>query len=317
MATRLRAIVPKYSAYMRHRRTMEVREAIAAKRTVNEKPRVSPATPSFMTGQHVEGPVVRDFLYMVGDLVQITKPGSDHGKISRITSIHKDRSALSIEQVGPIQTSIVPRAYWSEQHSTYVARYPGLVHHNDVRLVTALADDDGEFRKVAVNELVLGEKYYDDRYKKRLRRRYVANSPGIAIPWPDPAEEIMSGNFATDYDVARDRTFFVTSLAVPPVPPGALDSLRNKYARHRKPDLTEEEIQRLTPPEMPLSATKTAFRKELQEMKEKKKQAIESGELAATRLKTAQFLKLRISQHQQHQEALKKKKQQEEEEASG
>ncbi|KAJ8103234.1 hypothetical protein POJ06DRAFT_273806 [Lipomyces tetrasporus] len=308
MATRLRAIVPRYSAYMRHRRAMEIREAIDAKKTVNERPRVSEATPSFMTGQHVEGPVVRDFLYMVGDLVQVTKPGPDYGKISRITSIHKERSAVSLEQVGPIQTSIVPRVYWSEQHSKYVARYPGLIHHDDVRLVTTLADTEDEFRKVAVNGLTLGELYYDDRYKTRLRRRYVVNAPGIAIPWPDPAEDVRQGNFATDHDVARERTFFVTSLAVPPVPPAALDSLRNKYARHRKPDLTEDEIQRLTPPEMPLSAAKIAFRSELQEMKEKKKQAIESGELAATRLKTAQFLKMKISQHQQQQKALKKKK---------
>ncbi|KAK9237552.1 hypothetical protein V1525DRAFT_403514 [Lipomyces kononenkoae] len=307
MATRLRAIVPRYSAYMRHRRAMELREAIDAKRTVNEKPRVSSATPAFMIGQHVEGPVVKDFLYMVGDLVQVTKPGQDYGKISRVSSVHKERSALSLEQVGPSQTSIVPRVYWSDQQSKYVARYPGLVHHNDVRLVTTLPDAEGQFRKVAVTGLVLGERYYDDRYKQRLRHRYVANLPGIAIPWPNPDDEVKPGVFATDYDAARERTFFVTSLAVPPVPPAALESLRDKYARHRKPDLTEDEVQRLTPPEMPLSETKIAFRKELKEMKEKKRQAIESGELAATRLKTAQFLKMRIAQHQRHQEALKQK----------
>ncbi|KAK9368350.1 hypothetical protein V1509DRAFT_623823 [Lipomyces kononenkoae] len=316
MSTRLRAIVPRYSAYMRHRRAKEAREAIAAKKPMNEKPQVNLSIPSFMTGQHVEGPVVKDFLYMVGDLVQVTRPGQDYGKISRVASVHKERSALSLEQVGPTQTSIVPRVYWRDQQSKYVARYPGLVHHNDVRLVTTLADAEGQVRKVAVTGLELGETYYDDRFKQRLRRRYVANSPGIAIPWPEPDQQILPGNFATDYDAARERTFFVTSLAVPPVPPAALDSLRYKYARHRKPDLTEDEIERLTPPAMPLSATKIAFRKELKEMKEKKKEAIESGELAATQLKTAQFLKMRIAQHERYQEALKQQ-QQEQEQASG
>ncbi|KAK9451647.1 uncharacterized protein V1518DRAFT_409148 [Limtongia smithiae] len=273
------------------------------KRVANmPRPKSSDHLPAFMgEGANAEGPEIKNLLYRPGDLVQVIKEGPDYGKISQI--YESDSRGIAIENAGREVTTVLPKVYWRDGQSQYAINHRGFMHPNDVRLVTTMQGEDGELVKVAVNKLVLGEYYWDDRYKQRLPRRYVVNSRGLSIPWPDPPAPVTEGNYATSYDVARERTFYVTDVTIPPVPPIALDSLRKKFSRNRKPDLTEDEIMRLTPPKMPLSEGKKAY---LVDQAAKAREALtreESGETAALQERTAKFLAERLAKFDAQQTA--------------
>ncbi|KAK9454043.1 hypothetical protein V1511DRAFT_502564 [Dipodascopsis uninucleata] len=210
----------------------------------------------------------KEFLFEKGDLVQVIK-GPEKGKISRIFEIFPHRSAVALESVGKEVKRVLPKVEWTESQDTYVATYNAPIHHDDIRLITSIPDSEGHLRKVAVQNMVLGEYYYDTRYHKRMRRRYVAFSSGVALPWPDPPSPVTDGLFSTSVAEARRPTFFVSSLSEPPVSDVAMESLWNPRSRRHLPPLTDAEIERLTPPSMPLSKTKIAFRKEMEEKKKK------------------------------------------------
>lgn len=230
--------------------------------------------------------------------MQVIKPGPDFGKISRVYDTNRN-IGIAVESVGEEKTTILPKSHWREGQSKYAYTFKGFIGHDDVRLITTVQDDKtGSMVKVAVKSLKLGEEYYDDRYKRRMRRRYVENAEDIAIPWPDPVDEVTEGALVTPYDIARERTFFVTDATIPPVPPIALDSLRNKWSRKLKPDLTEDEIARLTPPKMPLTDAKKAYLAEVEMLRQQRQALEDSGEAEKIREKTAELLQKRIAAFQ-------------------
>ncbi|KAK9465601.1 hypothetical protein V1512DRAFT_248877 [Lipomyces arxii] len=286
--------VPRYSNYMRNY-NRRLRENVASsKRTTLEQSSLPAFYPSILRppGDGIRGRKVTDFMYRTGDTVQVIK-GPDRGVITTVTNVYPDDSVLLLARVGPEKEMVVPKVFWQEGQQQYVMSMNGAVHHDDVRLVTNMQDDAGQTRKVAVAALELGDEYWDDRYRRMLRRRVVPHTDGIVIPWPDPASAVGDGEFATDAQVARERTFYVTAIDVPPVPLAALDSLRKKFSRFRKPELTSEEIARLTPPEMPIGKARAAFRAEREAWKESKREMKESGEAARIELESAVVLQRR------------------------
>ncbi|KAK7206181.1 hypothetical protein BZA70DRAFT_126350 [Myxozyma melibiosi] len=283
--------IPRFSALARQLR----RKDLTAKNKNAETGRkTAPFIPGFMTDDHLVDEPLKNIPFKPNDIVQVIKPGPDFGKITRVHYVG-DRMGVALENVGPKHTTVLPKSHWREGQTSYVYTFNGFTHPKDLRLITTVKDDKtGEMVHAAVNKLKLGEEYYDDRYKTRLRRRYVANTGGVSIPWPDPVDEVTEGNFVTPYDEARERTFFVTDATIPPVPKVALDSLRNPYAWKLKPDLTEEEIHRLTPPKMPLTEAKKARIAEVQALLKKQEERELSGEAERIRELTAKALKQRL-----------------------
>ncbi|KAK9479808.1 hypothetical protein V1514DRAFT_327433, partial [Lipomyces japonicus] len=253
-------------------------------------------TPKFVLQSVVEGREVDEFLFATGDIVEV-KEGPFAGHISKVSQIVADQNAVALEGVGSLVKQIIPKSRWPEGQNSYVVEYNKPFHHDQVRLIVSLPDNDGVERKTAVTDIRLGEKYYDDRFKKWIKRRYIGSSD-IAIPWPDPENPVTDGHYATDYDVARERTFYVTSLDMPPVPEKALDSLINKYSKYRKPELTDEEVLRLTPPEMPLSPARQAYYRETKKIKETKQRKINNGTQDRILEKTAAIIAEKLKAHE-------------------
>ncbi|KAK9472633.1 mitochondrial 54S ribosomal protein uL24m [Dipodascopsis tothii] len=201
-----------------------------------------------------------DVPFAAGDEVQVIE-GSDKGRIGVIEKVQDNMNRVSVSGLGEITKLVLPQTVWVPGQTQHVVEYNTPIPYESVRLVTNIpeAGEGGKMRKVAVRKLRLGEVYYDERYGRRMRRRYVHGEKGLEIPWPEPTEERKPSTQSTHKDIVRERTFWVTSLKQPPVPLSALDSLRNKYSRHRRPEITEQTIlDRLTPPKMPLTATKKA-----------------------------------------------------------
>ncbi|KAK9459022.1 uncharacterized protein V1516DRAFT_680729 [Lipomyces oligophaga] len=232
-------------------------------------------------------------VFEVGDFVQVVKPGPFQGMIAKVTEYSKDYG-LYLEGVGEKRAITIPKSGWTEQMQSSVSEQSEHIHPDHVRLVTMVedfaADEKSGRRYAIVDELKLGKPYYDNRYRKILRERIVANLDDVVIPWPDPEEAPEAGQLATTVEDGIDRTFYVTDITIPPVPPIALDSLRKKFSRNRKPDLSEDQLRRLTPPEMPLTEAKKKWLAELEARRAAANEREESGEARKELLRTAKLL---------------------------
>jgi len=105
-----------------------------------------------------------------------------------------------------------------------------------VRLVARITDDETGFdRDVIVRYLRGGAPYYQREYGSNLPRhtRYIAGEE-IMIPWP---EEQFTDHELGDFDTTRRDVEEVTHtpsvLSGPPLPPGVIDELRDKFSKTR------------------------------------------------------------------------------------
>ncbi|EGV64189.1 39S ribosomal protein L40, mitochondrial [Yamadazyma tenuis] len=185
-----------------------------------------------------------------GDLVYITK-GEHKGKISTLFRYTPEFDTVYLSDVS--EKKVVPPTQWFEQQESHLIDYPQQIPRDHVRLAAKDIDSAGKTYYIVADAVVYKDKYYDDRYKQWLPKRFVKHHESIEVPWPGPPTDPKDGELSTDEQVALEKTYEVQSIAIPPVPIGALDQLRNPHSKFKSKILTELDARRLTAPEMPLS----------------------------------------------------------------
>lgn len=191
-----------------------------------------------------------------GDLAYITK-GEKKGTISTIFQYSPEMNSFLLADV--TSKRVLPKLNWVEHQTSHIIDYPDYVKLEDVKLAAKDKDDEGKVYYVVADEIVYGEKYYDERYKQWLPRRFVSHHKSIEIPWPNPPLEPKDDYLSTTEDVAHERTYELQTIARSPLPKGVLSELRNPYSKYKKTFLTEQQIRKVNAPDMPMSAAQKAY----------------------------------------------------------
>lgn len=185
-----------------------------------------------------------------GDLAYITK-GPKKGTISRVFQYLPELDCVLLADV--TVKRIMQKLFWMDEQKSHLVDIPDYVPRKDIRVAARDRDADGKVYYVVAEELELGEKYYDERYKEWLPKRFIKHHKTIEIPWPNPPAEPEDDYFSTKESTVLAKTYELQSLATPPIPEAALSQLRNPYSRHKKRVLSEFEARKLNAPAMPLS----------------------------------------------------------------
>ena len=186
---------------------------------------------------------------MEGDLAYVTT-GSHKGKIAEVLSYSPEYDAVSLSNIS--SKKLIPKIFWPEGQTSHVFDFPDYIPRNQVRVVGKDKDENGNVSYVVAEDIELRDKYYDDRFKKFMPRRFVKYHENIEFPWPEP-QALEDGPLSTPENVAMERTFEFNSIAKSGIPKVALAQLRNPYSKHKKKTLSGLQVAKLNGPEMPLT----------------------------------------------------------------
>lgn len=185
-----------------------------------------------------------------GDLVYITK-GEHKGKISTLFRYTPEFDTLYLSDIS--EKKVVPKNQWFDQQASHLIDYPTQIPRDHVKLAAKEKDEAGNVRYIVADEIKYQGKYFDENHKRWLPRRFIKHHSNIEIPWPAPSTEPKDGPLSTNEQDVLEKTFEFQSLAISPIPTGAMDQLRNRYSKHKSKILSELDVRRLSAPEMPLS----------------------------------------------------------------
>lgn len=185
-----------------------------------------------------------------GDLAYIVK-GEHKGTISSIFQYSPELDAVLVSDI--TEKKVLPKQHWVNQQTSHLLDYPKYIPRSDIRIAAKDRDEKGNVSYVVADEIIMTDKYYDDRYKKWLPKRFIKHHKNIEIPWPRPPQEPKDGELSTGEQEVFEKTFELQSFAIPPFPKAVLDQLRNPYSKYKRKVLSELQARRLNAPEMPLS----------------------------------------------------------------
>ncbi len=199
----------------------------------------------------------------VGDRVLITK-GKFKGHVTKVLAYHTPSNRLFVE-MAETRKVVIPRQYWQAGQQSHVINYPRPISPRDVKVVGTMVEKgkDGVEKRteIAADEVVFKGMYWDADYGKMMPYRRVKYHENIIIPWPRP-EPVEDDAFATSKEESEERTYIPNSIVRTDSPPGIVESMRSplmrrKYKWDRKV-ISKSDEKRLTPPEMPISASRKA-----------------------------------------------------------
>lgn len=213
-----------------------------------------------------------EWMFLPGDRVVIMK-GELKGQIACIHQHDKETNGYILDENGPTKTVPVPKQFWQEGQTSHITSFPIPLQQDDLKLVADIEDSNkpGEFKTVAVRNIVFRDRYFDKNYKKFMPYRCVAGQEDLVIPWPKP-EYQEDRELATNSQIAREQTFWFESIVKSPIPQAALLTIRNPYSKYKRGTLTSRDIAKLVEPKMPLTETKKAFISERKRLAEQSKQ---------------------------------------------
>lgn len=185
-----------------------------------------------------------------GDLAYITE-GEKKGIVSTIFQYSPEMNSFLLADV--TSKKLLPKQNWVEHQSSHLIDYPEYVKRDHIKLAAKDKDENGKVYYVVADDVVYKEKYYDERYRRWLPKRFVKHHDSIEIPWPNPPQEPKDDHLSTSQQAAFERTYELQSIAKPPVPTDALLQLRNPYSKHKKRVLSEAQARKVNAPDMPLS----------------------------------------------------------------
>lgn len=188
--------------------------------------------------------------FVSGDLAYIVE-GEKKGEISTIFQYSPNNNAVILSNV--TSKKLIPKTRHVEHQASHFIDYPVYVPLSHIRLVGKDKDENGKVSYLVADELVFKDKYYDDRYKEWIPRRYIKHHESIEIPWPNPPKDLEDGELSTIEPVVFEKTWELQTIGKSPLPEGVIDELRNKHSRHKSRILSELHVSRLTAPEMPLT----------------------------------------------------------------
>ncbi|ABN68485.1 mitochondrial ribosomal large subunit protein [Scheffersomyces stipitis CBS 6054] len=191
-----------------------------------------------------------------GDLVYITE-GEKKGTVTSVFHYNPSNDAVLVANV--TEKRITPKTTWVENQNSHYVDYPSYLPMSKVKLAGKDKDDEGKVSYVVADEIVLKDKYYDDRYKRWLPKRFVKHHSSIEIPWPNPPSAFEDDALSTQEPTVFEKTYELQTIAKAPVPKAALNQLRNPYSKHKKRVLSELQARRLNSPEMPLSVEQKIY----------------------------------------------------------
>lgn len=161
----------------------------------------------------------------VGDRVVMTK-GRDRGKIGVVTEIQKDKGAVVVKDMNPIDIWVPEWMRQENDNDQAIVTQPLSQPIEHVKLVYPLPDPEtGMLRDVVIDEVVPHGKSRD---------RLVLGSNIIIPAQPQPLKEEDEETYPVDTPtMSVDEETFNPPLLFPPMPTSVIDELRNKYSMHR------------------------------------------------------------------------------------
>lgn len=191
-----------------------------------------------------------------GDLVYVTE-GEYKGKLSTVLQYIEESDSVVVTDV--VSKRIIPKMWWIENQTSHLLDYPDQIPRKNVKLAAKDRDEKGNISYVVAEDIVLKDKYYDERYKQWLPRRFAKHHETIEIPWPKPPMDAKDEYLSTTEEAVFDKTYELQSVAKSPLPKGVLDELRNPYSSFKKKALTEVQARKLNAPQMPLSTEQKLY----------------------------------------------------------
>ncbi|KAF4121960.1 large subunit ribosomal protein L24 [Geosmithia morbida] len=167
----------------------------------------------------------------VGDRIVILE-GRDRGKLDRIESINSELGTVTLMEnnKGLHKTPIGDREQLTALPMSIGA----------IRLVYPLPDPaTGTTKDTIIHQLkatppnMQSENMTLDRWEHGNKWDRVVPGINVVIPWPEvKVPQFVTHDVDTARDQVEDRSFYYNLLS-PPMPPQALDELRNKYSKFR------------------------------------------------------------------------------------
>lgn len=191
-----------------------------------------------------------------GDWVYVVE-GEHKGKISKLVLYQAESDTVQLTDI--VEPRIVPKEYWVENQNSHILDAPKSILREHVRLAAKDKDDNGEVSFVVADSIVLKDKYYDDRYKMWMPRRFVKHHESIEIPWPKPPTEPDDYFRAAGPDTVFMKSYEAQSVGRSPLPTGVLNELRNRFSSHKRKILTDVDARKLNAPAMPLLAEQKIY----------------------------------------------------------
>ncbi|CAK9437147.1 uncharacterized protein LODBEIA_P15530 [Lodderomyces beijingensis] len=185
---------------------------------------------------------------MEGDLAYVTE-GPHKGKVVEVLNYAPEYDCVSLANVS--SKRLIPKPMWPEGHTSHVFDFPDYVPRDKVRVVGKDRDEQGQVRYVVAEKVVMKEKYYDDRFKQWIPRRYIKYHD-YELPWPQP-QKINDGALSTPEAVVREKTFEFNTIGKSTIPKQLVNQLRNPYSKFKRRTLSGFQIAKLKGPEMPLT----------------------------------------------------------------
>lgn len=194
---------------------------------------------------------LKDWKYLPGDRVVITKPGEFYGSICKIRSHNAQCNGYELDENGPTKIIVMPKMFWQEGQTTHVMKVPQTVKREDIKLVVDIDDPlkPDKVKTVMVQNVVISGSYFDKDYKKYMPYRYVHGDRDSIIPWPKP-EPQEEGLLSTEPKAARKQTYWIDSLVTNPIPKNSIPNLRNINSKYRRGKITPQDLKKLVAPKM-------------------------------------------------------------------
>lgn len=193
---------------------------------------------------------------VTGDMVYVAE-GEHKGKITPVLQYSSTSDSFLLTEI--LDKRVIPKAMWIPNQQSYTMEYPISIPREHGRLAAKDKDETGKVTYVVAEEVELRDKYYDDRYKKWLPRRFIKHHSNIEIPWPKPPSEPVEDELSTPPETALLKTYELQTIARSPLPEGVLNELRNPHSQYKKKTLTEFQARKLNGPQMPLSAEQKIY----------------------------------------------------------
>lgn len=194
---------------------------------------------------------LKDWEYLPGDRVVITKPGEFYGHICKVRSHNVECNGYELDENGPTRVVVIPKMFWQEGQTTHVMKVPQTLRREDLKLVVDIDDPlkPNHLKTVMVQNVVISGSYYDKQFKKYMPYRYVHGNKDSIIPWPQPAAK-EEGDLSTPPNVTREQTYWIDSMVENPVPKKAIYTLRNVHSKYHRGKITLQDLKKLVAPKM-------------------------------------------------------------------
>lgn len=202
-----------------------------------------------------------------GDMVYVSE-GEHKGKVSSVLQYTEESDSLILTDI--LAKKIIPKSWWIKNQTSHLMDYPVPIPRSSVKLAAKDRDESGNVSFIVADGVIMKDKYYDDRYKRWLPRRFVQHHENIEIPWPKPPTEPEDDYLSTTADAVFNKTYEPQTIAKSPLPLGVLAELRNPHSSHKRKVLTEVQARKITAPKMPLSAEQKIYLAKKAQQPEKK-----------------------------------------------